>query len=161
MKKLIAITALACLASATYAVEYTDIYKTIKQYSSNADVHIYDVSYQSINKQSLRHVIRDHSKLVGKYKRLKGGDQLFDCDDYAFTFKAMVSCYSLLLGANYECGVITVRQVVKFGGMPAGGYHALNLVLMDGVLVVIEPQTYLYAPLSEYPNRNNIIGLIL
>ena len=72
MKKLIAITALACLASATYAVEYTEIYKTIKQYSCNADVHIYDVSYQSINKQSLRHVIRDHSKLVGKYKRLKG-----------------------------------------------------------------------------------------
>tara|TARA_R110000772_G_scaffold25889_1_gene67197 strand:+ start:273 stop:758 length:486 start_codon:yes stop_codon:yes gene_type:complete len=161
LKKLIAITALACLASVAQGIEFIDIYKTIKEYNSSTDIHVYDQRYQSANRDKLVQIINDHEKLMRKYTKPTFLPQKFDCDDYAFTFKAIASWHSLMRNSNYLCGVITVKQEKAFAGIPAGGYHALNIMLIDGALLVIEPQTYGFIPLSEYPNRNRINGLFL
>ena len=161
MKKLISIITLTAIAAAAYGMDYKEVYGIIKQYSKGADVHVYDPSYTSISERTLSYVIADHFGMMRRYAKLKEENELFDCDDYAFTFKAMVSCYGMMFGKNYECGVLTVKQEKAFGGIPAGGYHALNVILIDGVLNVLEPQTYEFTPLSEYPNRDNIMDLIL
>ena len=161
MKKLITIITLTVVSAAAYGVPFTDVFKIIKHYSSSADLHVYDTSYDSANRGVLGNVMADHFGLMRRYAKLNKANVLFDCDDYAFTFKAMVSCYGKMLGDNYLCGVLTVKQEKEFGGVPAGGYHALNVILIDGVLNVLEPQTYEYTPLAEYPNRGNIIGFIL
>ena len=161
MKKLLTIITLTAASVVAYGVPFTDVFAQIKQYSSTADLHVYDTSYDSANRGVLGSAIADHFGLMRRYAKLQKENALFDCDDYAFTFKAMVSCYGLMLGKNYLCGVLTVKQEKAFGGVPAGGYHALNAMLIDGVFHVLEPQTYEYIPLSEYPNRDNIIGFIL
>ena len=105
---------------------------------------------------------KDHSRAMRQYAPTTNSkNELFDCDDYAFTFKSSVSYYGLMMGNNYLCGVLIVKQAKAFGGVPAVGYHALNVILLDGVLYVLEPQTYKLTPLSEYPNRDNIINLII
>ena len=161
MKKLIAILTLTVVSAAAYGVPFTDVFTIIRHYSSNADLHVYDTSYDSANKNVLGSVMSDHFGMMRRYAKLQDENILFDCDDYAFTFKSMVSCYGLMLGENYLCGVLTVKQEKEFGGVPAGGYHALNIMLVNDVLIVVEPQTYKYTPLAEYPNRGNIIGFIL
>ena len=161
MKKLITIITLTAASVVAYGVPFTDVFAQIKQYSRTADLHVYDTSYDSANRSVLGNVMSDHFGMMRRYAKLQKENVLFDCDDYAFTFKAMVSCYGLMLGENFLCGVLTVKQEKAFGGVPAGGYHALNAMLIDGVFHVLEPQTYEYIPLSEYPNRDNIIGFIL
>ena len=111
--------------------------------------------------KTLKKVRASHRTMGREYAPSFFNGRKFDCDDYAFTFKAMVSYHSLMMGKNFQCGVITVRQVRAFGGTSAGGYHALNIILVDGELWVLEPQTYKVTPLYKYPNRGNIMGLIL
>lgn len=161
MKKLISIITLTAMGAVAHGADHIEVSGQIKQYSPKADIHIYDASYTSVNERELSFIIADHFGMIRRYATLVEVNEQFDCDDYAFTFKSIVSCYGSLFGSNYECGVITVKQVKGFGGVPAGGYHALNIILLDGVLNVLEPQTYQFAPLSEYPNRDNILGLVL
>ena len=162
MKKLISIIALIALATAAQGMGYKEVPAIIKQHSKGADVNVYDASYTSMSEGLLREIVKDHSRAMRKYAPLLlAKKDLFDCDDYAFTFKATASYYSLMMGRNYLCGVLIVKQAKAFGGVPAVGYHALNVILLDGVLYVLEPQTYKLTPLSEYPNRDNIINLVI
>ena len=162
MKKLISIIALIALATAAQGMDYKEVYGSIKQHSNGAAVGVYDPSYASMSEGLLKKIIGDHYRALRLYApKLFSGNELFDCDDYAFTFKSSVSYYGLMLGNNYLCGVLIVKQAKAFGGVPAVGYHALNVILLDGVLYVLEPQTYKLTPLSEYPNRDNIISLII
>lgn len=161
MKKLISIITLTAIAAAASGMDYRELYGRIKQQSGGADTHVYDPDYTSISEQGLKQVMIDHFGMTRQYAPLGKKNELFDCDDYAFTFKAMVSYHGRMFGRNFGCGVLTVKNEKAFAGVPAGGYHALNVILLEGVLYVLEPQTYEYTPLFAYPNRDNIIGLIL
>jgi hypothetical protein len=161
MKKLLLLLTLAAIVITLRGADHSEIRGQIKQYSPKASLNIFDPTYTSVNMRILDDAIQDHFGMMRRYSALKDENKLFDCDDYAFTFKAIVSCYGSMLGSNYECGVITVKQEEAFGGIPAGGYHALNIILIDGVMNVLEPQTYEFTPLSEYPNRKHIYDLIL
>jgi len=163
MKKLIAIILLTAVSSVTYGVvPATRICLDVWKYSQDADVHIYDTEYDSMGLETLKEIKVDHKAMGRKYAPgFSFKSRKFDCDDHAFTFKTIVSYYGLMMGKNFQCGVIMVKQVKAFGGVPAGGYHALNIMLVNDVLIVVEPQTYEYTPLAEYPNRGNIIGFIL
>jgi len=163
MKKLIAIILLTAVSSVTYGVvPATRICLDVWEYSQDADVHIYDTEYDSMGLETLKEIKVDHKAMGRKYAPgFSFKSRKFDCDDHAFTFKTIVSYYGLMMGKNFQCGVIMVKQVKAFGGVPAGGLHALNIILIDGELWVLEPQTYKVTPLVKYPNRSKITGLIL
>lgn len=79
----------------------------------------------------------------------------FDCDKFAagFALAANVAAARAGVRAQPLLARIYVRQLASFGGVPAGGGHALNVVLTDRGLYVIEPQSRVIVPLAEYPNR--------
>jgi len=162
MRPLIAIIILMAVSSVTCgAVSSTRICLDVWKYSKDAKISIFDNEYNSIDVKTLKEVRASHREMRRKYAPSFFKGRKFDCDDHAFTFKAMVSYHSLVLGKNFQCGVIMVKNVRAFGGIEAGGRHALNIILVDGELRVLEPQTYKITPLSKYPNRGNITALIL
>lgn len=161
MNKLLLLLILATITITMRGAESLEIGGQVKQYSPMASINIFDPIYTSMNMRVLDSAISDHFGMMRRYSPLSEDNDLFDCDDYAFTFKAIVSCYGSMLGRNYECGVIIVEQEKAFGGIPAGGYHALNIIMVDGVMNVLEPQTYEFTPLSEYPNKHKIYNLTM
>tara|TARA_R110000772_G_scaffold49016_2_gene112062 strand:+ start:499 stop:987 length:489 start_codon:yes stop_codon:yes gene_type:complete len=162
MRPLTSIIALIVIAStACGAVSPNRICLDVRKYSKDAEISIYDTEYNSIDVKTLKEVRASHREMRRKYAPSFFKGRKFDCDDHAFTFKAMVSYHSLMQGKNFQCGVIMVKQVRAFGDVTAGGRHALNIILVDGELKVLEPQTYKITPLSKYPNRSNITRLIL
>jgi len=82
----------------------------------------------------------------------------FDCDKFALGF-----CFAANMAAGHE-GIkhqpllfrISVEQVKPFGGVPAGGRHALAVGRTQKGLYVIEPQSGVMVPLAQYPNRDQI-----
>jgi len=162
MRPLKSIITLIAIASTAYgAVSSTRICLDVWKYSEDAEISIFDTEYDSIDVKTLKEVRASHREMRRKYAPSFFKGRKFDCDDHAFTFKAMVSYHSLMLGKNFQCGVIIVKNVRSFGDMKAGGRHALNIILVDGELRVLEPQTYKITPLAKYPNRGNIMSLIL
>lgn len=56
-----------------------------------------------------------------------------------------------------------MKQEEDFGSVEGGDdvYHALNLLMMNDTYIVLEPQGYDVVALSDYPNRANIIKVII
>ena len=158
------ITALALLGAAplSHAMSASGMIEQVFEMNPEADVHIYDHVYHSISKHELGNVIAEHARRIKRFGR-SDRYRHFDCDDYTVTFKAVVALHSLFRGKNFACGIMVVKQQHTFAGIKGGDdvYHALNLILVDGVPTVLEPQNYKQVPLSEYPNRKFILGLIL
>ena len=82
----------------------------------------------------------------------------WDCDDFAREFSRLANKAAARAGVRAQplVAVIEVRQEREFGGVPAGGLHALNAFYSDRGLFVYEPQTETLVPLAEYPNRSTI-----
>jgi len=148
--------------SLAFSVSHEEVARDISRQTKGAWVTTHDQAYDAITKRELKKVTSYHSRTVKMFDKGKGS-KLFDCDDYALTFKAAVSFHSLLRGANYICGIIIVKQEKDFGGVEGGDnvYHALNLVLVGDTYIVLEPQGYDVVPLSDYPNKTNIIEVII
>jgi len=105
-------------------------------------------------------------QIVDRYTNmLKGAAEKqhvgFDCDDYALLFKASVTLQSLLDGKNYACGILGVHQKRPFGSVyPAGNAkHMLNVIIRNGSVVIIEPQSLQTSNLYQYPNKKHVIEL--
>ena len=153
---------LLAAASLSYAMNTDEMVEQVVEMNPGVDVHIYDYVYHSISEYELGNVIAEHARRIKRFGR-SDKYRHFDCDDYAVTLKAVVALHSLFRGKNFACGIMVVKQQHTFARVKGGDdvYHALNLILVDGVPMVIEPQNYKRVPLSEYPNRTFIIGLIL
>ena len=160
--KLKLLSILLAAASLSHAMNTDEMIVKVLEYSPNANIILYDNVYHSISEHEFGNVIAEHSRQIKKFGR-SNRRRLFDCDDYAITFKSVTALHSLFRGKNFACGILIVKQQYTFAWIRRGDdvYHALNLVLVDGIPTVIEPQNYKQVPLSEYPNRAFIIDLIL
>ena len=83
-----------------------------------------------------------------------------DCDDFADAFDCAVSWMAAKarISAAPLVGNISVRQVQSFAGVPQGGGHALNCVMTDQGLYIVEPQNGQACHIDEYPNRASIFA---
>jgi hypothetical protein len=54
---------------------------------------------------------------------------------------------------------IYVKQARQWGGVPAGGAHALIIMLTSEGWHAYEPQSGQVGKLSSYPNRNHIFAV--
>lgn len=87
-------------------------------------------------------------------------EESLDCDKIALgvAFAANVAASRAGVKAQPLAARIHAWNNVSFGGIPAGGAHALNAFLTDRppYYWVYEPQTRVWSPLDEYPNRKGI-----
>lgn len=83
-----------------------------------------------------------------------------DCDDFADVFDLAVSW--MVRAAGIEAaplvGCISVIAAHDWATVKAGGAHALNCVLTDGGLWIVEPQNGTACPVELYPNRAHILA---
>ena len=87
------------------------------------------------------------------HKQLDDG---YDCDNFAFLYKALlgVSSYKNNNKKEVLAGVISVKQHKEFGGIAGGDYyHALNIVGTSSGWFVYEPQTGYFDRLEHYENK--------
>jgi hypothetical protein len=85
----------------------------------------------------------------------------FDCDKFAlgFAYAANVAASRAGVHAQPLLARVFVTQGEAFGGVPAGGGHAVNGFLSDRGLFILEPQTRTLIPLADYPNRDRIFRI--
>ncbi len=85
-----------------------------------------------------------------------------DCDKWAKAFSLVFEISAARAGVKAQPLVarIYVNQVHAFGGvpaMPAGANgHALIAIATDEGILVVEPQSGIKTPLTQYPNRDHI-----
>ena len=87
---------------------------------------------------------------------LKLNSTSFDCDNYAFLYKSLLTSAVIKAPQSKQIlvGVIVVSQKTKALGIPARQdvKHALCIVYTSKGWFVMEPQTNKFTPLKEYPN---------
>ena len=90
-------------------------------------------------------------------------NETLDCDNFAMLYKSLfsVSSYKSKLETEPAVGVVVVRQVNSFGGVPSGGLHMVNIVFASKDFYIFEPQTGKYIELQNYPNQKYIQYIIL
>ncbi len=95
--------------------------------------------------------------------RLGFTPESFDCDKFALGFALAANVAASRAGVKAQPLVlrIHVMQEVAFGGVPAGGGHALNALFSDRGLFIFEPQSRTLVPFHEYPNRHRIFRVIV
>lgn len=86
-----------------------------------------------------------------------------DCDNFALLYKSLFSISHYKSNVEHEpaVGLVIVKQVQPFGGIPSGELHMLNIVFTNRDWYVYEPQTGKYISLDEYPNQENIVTIII
>jgi len=90
--------------------------------------------------------------------------QSLDCDNHALLYKSTMAISSYKSGGSEELaiGVVVVRQVNEFAGIPAtGNFHMLNLAFTNKGWYIFEPQTNEFVKLEDYPNQEYIQYIIL
>jgi hypothetical protein len=104
----------------------------------------------------------DLNKWFGKVQKplqIRFVDQLWDCDNYANCFVAFADVVGLQAGetrGSFCIGWATVYYRVAFGGIRAGGGHAVVIVGTSKGLFIVEPQDGTLVPLAKFPNRDTI-----
>ena len=85
--------------------------------------------------------------------------EIFDCDNYANAFKAFVELYNHKWGTNIAVGKVVVHAKEEFGfvGGEPGSYHMLNIIYVDGKLIMVEPQNSISTELFKYPNKKYLL----
>jgi hypothetical protein len=86
-------------------------------------------------------------------------DDSFDCDKFSRCFVAFADLLAMKAGerrASVCVGWVSVNNDEAFGGVEAGGGHALVIASTNEGIFMIEPQTGAMTPLARYPNRNNL-----
>ena len=88
--------------------------------------------------------------------------ELWDCEQYARLWSigvqlALLWSYGEIENGQALVAVISVEQKVEWGGVPPGGYHALNGIPAwgpDGLeIIVVEPQSGAWTTHNNYPNK--------
>jgi len=96
---------------------------------------------------------------LNKPLHLQYEDQAFDCDKFSRCFVAFADLLALKGGehrASICVGWVSVLNDSAFGGIEAGGGHALVIADSTEGLFIIEPQTGAMVPLARYPNRDQL-----
>ncbi len=91
-------------------------------------------------------------------------DELFDCDKFARCFVAYAGLIAQRggeSGGSLCVGWAVVDNQRSFGGIEAGGGHAVVIADTSQGLFVVEPQTATMTPLGDYPNRDGLAELNL
>ena len=91
-------------------------------------------------------------------------DQVFDCDDFARCFVSFADMIALGSGESRGSicvGWATVMNRRAFGGVGAGGGHAIVVVGTSEGIFVIEPSSGKMAALGKYPNRDEFVDVNL
>lgn len=85
----------------------------------------------------------------------------FDCDKFAkaVSLAAEVACARAGVLQQPIVARVYVHQRKAWGGIGAGGKHALNAVFTETGVWIIEPQTRRKTPLEHYPNKNGIYAI--
>ena len=86
-----------------------------------------------------------------------------DCDNFAMLYKSLFSISSYKSNDKVEpaVGLVIVDQAKEFGGIPAGGLHALNIVFTTQGWYIFEPQTGEHILLEQYPNQEHIKYIVI
>lgn len=100
--------------------------------------HLYDVFYFTISESQLNDLLEYWRLEV--LPTLSYTPESFDCDDFAFSFKALA-----VMRTGRNCALFAGGRIYRGGEFL--GMHAYNVVLTDGRVVFVEPQTG--EPLSE------------
>lgn len=85
-------------------------------------------------------------------------DEVWDCDDFARCFVSFADMVALGSGESRGSiclGWATVFNRRAFGGVSAGGGHAVVVVGTSEGLFVIEPSSGKIVALGKYPNRDD------
>jgi len=93
---------------------------------------LYDAYYNPASNDELQSFLSYWSSEV--LPQLAYSPDSFDCDDYAFLFKALMVRYT-----NKNCCFFVVGQVYKDGSYL--GLHAFNAVLVGRGVAFVEPMT--------------------
>jgi len=148
--------------AAMWSVE--DFTQTLKQATERPPL----VSYTRVN-----FVRPDHQWLLAfdrwfrtlnKSLKVEFVEETWDCDNYARSFVAFADLAAMRAGearGSICVGWATVYNSRSFGGIPAGGGHAVVIVGTSEGIFVIEPQNGEIAPLAKYPNRDDIVEINL
>ena len=72
-----------------------------------------------------------------------------------------VASYSNKFDIEFAVGVVVVKQVNEFGGIPTGYLHMLNIVFTNRDWYIFEPQTGVYIELHKYVNQEHIQYIII
>ena len=87
---------------------------------------------------------------------LKLDSKSFDCDNYAFLYKSLMTSAVIKAPQSKQIlvGMIVVSQKTKALGIPSipDIKHALCIVYTSKGWMVVEPQTNQFISLKEYPN---------
>jgi len=163
------VPALPVWRDSSTALRYFDsgaVTSAIYDYAPKAKVDLSDAQFVAVNHEWAQELtgwawdaVRTLSARTDN-GRLFHGDT-FDCDKFAkaFSLAAELSAGRKISDAQVLVGRIYVNQVFAFGGVPAGGAHALNFYVSDRGIYIVEPQTSKSCPLAEYPNRATIYAV--
>ena len=156
MKSLIILLLATTTASGGSVIE--DVMHLAAYYNPEASIRAVDTSYSDISKDTLGDIVKEFKRLLSRASKQLNSD-VFDCDDFARVFKSVVALQGLNDGKNYACAVIGVKQAKPFGGVPSEGnaLHMLNLIIVEGVPMVLEPQTFKATSIFTYPNKKQIL----
>jgi len=132
---------------------------------SNSNLSIYsirfrDSKYNNITKKQYKAIIKAWEWYIFD-NDIIFVFEIFDCDNYSNAFKAFVELYNHKWGTNIAVGKVVVHNKEEFGFVAGerGAYHMLNIIYVDGELIVIEPQNSISTELYKYPNRQTILEI--
>ena len=86
---------------------------------------------------------------------------IYDCDNYANSFKAFVETYNLKYKKNIAIGKVVVQNVNDFAFIKGSinSYHMLNVIYVDGEPIMFEPQNDIFVKFNKYPNKKYILEI--
>lgn len=133
-----------------------DVMVYVKERNTEANIRAFDSTHYSIDKATFKAIAATFLELLSQSDL---NHEVFDCDDFALVFKSVVSLQGLKDGKNYACGILGVKQTHAFAGVPKGELHQLNIIILEGAAIVVEPQAMQGIHLTKYKNQNDIIEL--
>lgn len=134
-----------------------DLIAAVHKQAPGAWLDTQDVKFVAVSHAWLERAL-PWSWEVGKATRLgEWTEEVWDCDDIAdaFSLASNIAAKNAGVKAQPLLARISVHQMHTFGGVAAGGGHALNAFFSDKPphYWVLEPQTRTLVPLDAYPNR--------
>lgn len=146
-------------------VSQQQIFARVAEELPSAPVLLSDATFTRVNREFVGELIAwTRSFLVETNRASRDGTRTayipesFDCDKFAKAFSLAVEMSASRAGLKAQPLVarIFVNQAVAFGGVPAGGGHALIAIATDGGIIVVEPQSGASIPWEQYPNRTSV-----
>lgn len=117
------------------------------------EIKLRDSFYDSLTKEQFVQIRREWDRYLFK-NNIKYIFDMYDCDNYANAFKAFVETYNEKMGLNIAVGKFVVINKKDFAFIRGGdrAYHMLNCILVDGEIIIFEPQNSISTEIQKYPN---------